>query len=140
VAAARHRLLYDADCGLCRWTLAWVLRWDRRRAIVPVALQDRLAAELLADVAEEKRMASWHLVEPDGEVVSAGAAVAPLLRLLPGGGPLAAPASRFQRAVDLAYDWVAGHRGALGRPLTRGAIARADRVIESRTSQPASAR
>ena len=33
-------------------------------------------------------MASWHLVV-DGDVYSGGAAAAPLLRLLPGGRPLA---------------------------------------------------
>ena len=30
-------------------------------------------------------MASWHLVAPDGTIVSGGAAFEPLLRLLPGG-------------------------------------------------------
>ncbi len=81
----RHLILYDAECGFCRRSLGWILRWDRRGELEPVALQDPRAAELLADLEPEERMDSWHLVSPAGERWSAGAAAAPLLRLLPGG-------------------------------------------------------
>ena len=129
------RILYDADCGFCRWSLGWVLRWDRAHRLEPVALQDPRAAGLLAEIEPELRLASWHLVGADGGVASAGAAAAPLLRLLPGG---AAPAWLFERApgvVERAYARIAGARGLLGRRLSAAAIARADRLIAAR--QPA---
>ena len=128
----RHAVLYDRDCGFCRWALAVILRWDRRRALRPLALQDREVDELLAGIPAEERMASWHLVDPNGEVRSAGTAAAPLLRLLPGGRPIAALVERFPRASDRAYRWVADHRSWFGRPVTTGAKRRADALIERR--------
>ncbi len=94
VNAARSAILYDADCGFCRWALGWVLRWDRGRRLRPVALQDAEADVLLSEVEPELRMASWHLVDDDGTVRSGGDAAAPLLELLPGGGPAAAAVTR----------------------------------------------
>lgn len=129
----RHRVLYDADCGFCRWSLAWILRWDRRRRLEPAALQGPVARELLAGMDEAERMASWHLVAPDGAVSSGGRAAIPMLRLLPAGAPLAALLDRAPRLVERAYAWVNRHRGTLGRALTDRAKARADRVIASRT-------
>jgi predicted DCC family thiol-disulfide oxidoreductase YuxK len=125
-------LFYDADCGLCRYTLAKVLAWDRRRVLRPVALQDPEADRLLAGMSEAERMESWHLVDADGQVASAGAAFVPLGWLLPGGRPLAAAAARFPRAAERAYRLVAGHRSGLGRLVTRGAAARARRRIAER--------
>jgi predicted DCC family thiol-disulfide oxidoreductase YuxK len=129
------RILYDADCGFCRWSLGWLLRWDRRRALEPVALQEPLAGELLREIAPERRLDSWHLVDADGSVVSAGAAAAPLLRLLPAGAPLAWLLERAPRAVERAYGRVAGARSALGGRLSDRALERADRLIAAR--QPA---
>ena len=114
MTAERAALLFDADCGFCRWATDRILWWDRDGRIRPVALQSAEADRLLAAVPEEGRMASWHLVTPDGRVRSAGRAVAPLLRLLPGGLPLAVVAVAFPRATDAAYVWVARHRGMLG--------------------------
>ena len=119
---------------MCRWSLAKVLAWDRRRALRPVALQDPEAARLLAGMGEDERMASWHLIGPDGRVVSGGAAFVPLGRLLPGGRRLAALAERWPRAAERAYRLVADHRSALGRLVTRGAAARARRRIEARSA------
>src|ERR1700730_5258081 len=76
-------VLYDGDCGFCRWSLAKLLALDRRRR---GALETPAAAALLADLTPEQRAASWHLIAPDGRRWSAGAAAPPLLRLLPGGG------------------------------------------------------
>ena len=128
----RHALLYDRDCGFCRWALGWVLRWDRRGALRPVALQDTEADELLAGMPAEQRMASWHLVAPTGELRSAGPAAAPLLRLLPGGGPVAALVGRFPGGTERAYRWVVDHRSVLGRAVTSAARRRADAMIERR--------
>ena len=49
---------------------------------------------------------------------SAGAAIEPLMRLLPGGRPLAALARAFPRLTERAYRLVADHRGLLGRFLS----------------------
>jgi predicted DCC family thiol-disulfide oxidoreductase YuxK len=113
----RATILYDADCGFCRWSLAKILAWDRRGRLRPVALQDPEADVLLPGMDREQRMASWHLVTLEGAVYSAGAAFPPLLRLLPGGRPLAALSAMFPGLTDRGYRWVARNRGALGRRL-----------------------
>jgi predicted DCC family thiol-disulfide oxidoreductase YuxK len=110
----RAVLLFDADCGFCRWATAKLLRWDRAGRLRPVALHSAEAGTLLASIPAELRGASWHLVA-HGRVRSAGRAVAPLLRILPGGRPLATLADRSPGATDAAYRWVARHRGRLGR-------------------------
>ena len=43
----RWFVLYDADCGLCKWLLAGLLRWDRRERLRPLPLDDPEAARLL---------------------------------------------------------------------------------------------
>ena len=110
----RAVVLYDEDCGFCRWATAKLLAWDRREHLSAVALQHPEAERLLPGMDRERRMASWHLVTPDERVRSAGRAVAPLLRLLPGGAPLAAIADGFPRTTDRLYDWTARHRGGMG--------------------------
>jgi predicted DCC family thiol-disulfide oxidoreductase YuxK len=127
-----HSVLYDRDCGFCRWALAKLLRWDRTRRLRPVALQEPEADRLLAGMPEEERMASWHLVDADGSVHSGGAAAAPLVRLLPGGRPLAAILERMPRAAERGYHWAADHRSWFGRSLTDRAKRRADALIEER--------
>jgi len=125
-------LIYDSDCGFCRWCLGKVLAWDRRRAVRPVALQTAEAERLLAGVPSDARMSSWHLVNRDGEVHSAGAGFPPLLRVLPVGGPFASFTARFPGATEKAYRMVSGNRGIFGRWVTDGAKRRADRRIAER--------
>jgi predicted DCC family thiol-disulfide oxidoreductase YuxK len=142
-------ILYDPDCGFCRVCVAALLRWDREGRLRPVALGSEEAGRLLAGMPEEQQMASWHLIRAgcatespeNGQILthpglwSGGAALSPLFRLLPGGGPLARLADRFPRAADRGYRWVAGHRSAFGKPLPEAAERWADRVIsESRPS------
>ena len=76
-------LLYDADCGFCRWAIDKLLAWDRAGRLRPAALQGP-EPTVSCRMSEEKRMGSWHLVV-DGDVYSGGAAAAPLL-----GSPAAA--------------------------------------------------
>jgi predicted DCC family thiol-disulfide oxidoreductase YuxK len=127
-------VLYDSDCGFCRWSLAKLLAWDRRQRLRPVAIQSAEGQWLLSDLREEERMASWHLVGADGERQSAGAAAAALLRQLPGGAPLAALVNRFPAAAERAYAWVARHRGTLSRLIPAGAKRRADARIGRRAA------
>lgn len=107
----RAAILFDSQCGFCRRSVERILRWDRHGRLRPVALQDPEADDLLAGVDEERKMASWHLVTEDGTVYSAGAAFPPLLRLLPGGRPLAALAAALPGLTDRAYRYVAHTRG-----------------------------
>ena len=111
----RTTLLYDDDCGFCRWIAAKILRWDRRGSIRAVPIQGPKAEALLAGMDLARRMASWHLATVDGLVRSGAAAVAPLARMLPGGRPMAYVAELFPGLTDLAYGLVARHRGTLGR-------------------------
>ncbi|MBJ7457083.1 MAG: DUF393 domain-containing protein [Thermoleophilia bacterium] len=131
-AGPRASLLYDADCGFCRWCVARVLTWDRRRALRPVPIQGPEGEALLAGLGEAARMDSWHLVDEDGRRTSAGAAVAPLARMLPGGAPVARVADRFPQAVERSYRAVVRRRGLLGRLITGGAARRARRRIAAR--------
>jgi predicted DCC family thiol-disulfide oxidoreductase YuxK len=126
-------LLYDSDCGFCRWALGKVLAWDRRRAVRPVKLTSEEADRLLGDMPPERRMGSWHLVDAEGQVHSAGAGFAPLLRLLPGGSPLGALAARTPRGTERAYRFVAGRRSLWGKLVTDGAKRRADTRIAARS-------
>jgi predicted DCC family thiol-disulfide oxidoreductase YuxK len=124
----RLPILYDPDCGFCRVSLAAILRWDTRGRLRPVALGSEEADALLSGMAEEQRMASWHLVEP-GAVHSAGAAFPPVFAALPAGRPLARLTERFPSATERVYRWVADHRSLLGRALPAASRRWADRVI-----------
>lgn len=126
-------VLYDADCGWCRWALAKFLRWDARRVLSTLAIQSPAAESILEGMTMPERLASWHLVTPNGRLHSGGAVFPPLLRLLPGGAPLAAAAAALPGPSERAYRWVAGHRRLLSRPLRRTAIARADSVVAQRS-------
>ena len=70
----RAVLLYDSDCGFCRWSVDKVLAWDRGGRVQSMELQDPEADSLLGGMEEGVKMSSWHFVTPDGRVYSAGAA------------------------------------------------------------------
>ena len=112
---ATHSLLYDSDCGFCKWSLDKILLWDRRGRLRPVAIQSAEGQRLLSELDPAARLDSWHLAGPGGELASAGAGAAPLARLLPGGRPLAFAFERLPRTTDRAYRWVASHRDRLAR-------------------------
>jgi predicted DCC family thiol-disulfide oxidoreductase YuxK len=125
-------LIYDSDCGFCRWCLGKVLAWDRRRSVRPLALGTEEADRLLAGIPAAERMSSWHLVESSGQVHSAGAGFAPLFRSLPGASRLALVADRFPRMTERGYRLVAGNRSLWGHFVTDGAKRRADLKIAAR--------
>jgi predicted DCC family thiol-disulfide oxidoreductase YuxK len=122
-SAEHDWLLYDADCGLCKFIVARILELDRARRLRPLALQDSRAAPLLPGLSEEERMRSFHVVARDGSVHSAGDGLA---QLLP-------PLKRFPLLSARAYGLVAGNRDRLGRLLPRFARRQADRRIRART-------
>jgi predicted DCC family thiol-disulfide oxidoreductase YuxK len=110
-------ILYDADCGFCKWSVDKILAWDRRRKSRPVSIQSDEGARLLADVPRSKWLESWHLALPSGEVRSAGAGLAPLAQMLPGGKPLAIVFRNFPRTTERAYRYVAANRDRFARLL-----------------------
>ncbi len=115
MAEPKTTVLYDEDCGFCKWSLSKILRWDRRNELLSVAIQSEEGQRLLESVPEDRRLDSWHLVEPSGTVRSAGDAAAPLFDVLPAGKPLAAAARTFPGATERAYRAVANNRSRLGQ-------------------------
>jgi predicted DCC family thiol-disulfide oxidoreductase YuxK len=130
-------VLYDAECGFCAWVLSGLLTWDRARRLRPTALQCPEAGRLLADVQPAERMASWHLISPVGARYSGGAAVAQVLRLLPGGRIPAATFTRFPSLTQMGYRWVAEHRSQLSRLIPTTAKRNARRHVQERVVKDA---
>jgi predicted DCC family thiol-disulfide oxidoreductase YuxK len=133
--SASALLLYDADCGFCRWAVAQALRFDRARRLRPLQIQSVDGQGLLAALDPAERLASWHLVTADGCLFSGGAAAAPLLRLLPRGAFLASLFSASPRTTDRVYFWVARHRTDLGRFVSTRARMRANTLVERREQE-----
>lgn len=125
-------VLYDGDCGLCKWLLAGLLRLDRGEQLRLVALQRPEAEVLLADLDPVERMASMHLVSPEGTRLSGGEALPPLFRLLRGGRLPAVVAARFPRLMGAGYRWVATHRIGISRFVPRRAKERAAERVRER--------
>jgi predicted DCC family thiol-disulfide oxidoreductase YuxK len=138
--AERSLVLYDADCGVCVWLLSIVLRCDRAERLRSLALQRPQADDLLADLAPAERIASWHLISPSGARQSGGAALAPLLALLPHGRAPAAAVARVPGLTDRGYRWTAEHRGQLAKlvpaPVKRRARERVLRRERERDGDP----
>ena len=106
-----------------------MLALDRRGALRPVAIQSAEGERLLAGVPVERRLVSAHAVGPDGRVVSAGDAAAPIAAVLPGGA-LVAPVLRLLGPVTRGvYRLVAGNRSRLGRLVTPAMLERADAAL-----------
>jgi predicted DCC family thiol-disulfide oxidoreductase YuxK len=128
-------IIYDADCGFCRWSLAHVLALDRARRLRPVALGTTEADSLLIDLPAQERSASWHLIAPDRRRYSAGAAAPPLLRLLPVGNVPAWLLDAASAPTERAYRWVADHRSLLSKAIPTRAKKRATDRIERRARE-----
>ena len=128
----RWVVLYDAECGLCKWLLSGLLRWDRAARLHPIALQRSEADDLLRELTPAERMASWHLISPTGERRSGGAALSTLLRLLPAGRLPAAASARFPGLTDRGYRWVAEHRSQLSKWVPSSAKRRASQRVYDR--------
>ncbi len=127
-------VLYDVDCGFCRWAMARVLAWDRRHRLRPVAIQDAEGEALLARLDPAACLASWHAAFPDGRLYSAGPALPPIVRLLPGGRVPAAAMRALLPLTGWAYRLVAGHRAVPGRFVSAAAKRRATAAIRARSA------
>jgi predicted DCC family thiol-disulfide oxidoreductase YuxK len=107
-------VLYDEDCGFCRWSIARVRATRGLGSLTYAPIQGEAGDQLLANVPRGRRLASWHLVTDDGQIWSAGAAVPVLLRQARWGRLVAPVFETFPEATERAYDWVARHRAQLG--------------------------
>jgi predicted DCC family thiol-disulfide oxidoreductase YuxK len=125
-------VLWDRDCGFCAWTLALALRADRRRVLVTSTIQEADVAGLLDAIEPERRYASFHIVDADGRVTSAGRAVTVMLGLLPAGRPLGLVTNAAPKLTERAYRWVAEHRSLLSKPIPRRSKDRARRLVADR--------
>jgi predicted DCC family thiol-disulfide oxidoreductase YuxK len=125
----RPVLFYDGECRFCRFTARAIATLDRRRRFAYLPFSDRLAPELLSVIPADHREHSIHVVFPDGEIASAGDALAELARVLPLGS-LAADAAREDRLLRGLFRWgyglVAARRGPLSSlvPDVRGPLRR----------------
>jgi predicted DCC family thiol-disulfide oxidoreductase YuxK len=119
----RATVLYDEDCGFCRWAADRLRAWDRRDRLAFASIQGAEGTRLLASMDPAARLASWHVADPGGTIRSAGDAVPSVLRRLPGGAPLAAVSAAFPRTTQRLYGWTVRHRARLGRMLGQRACA-----------------
>lgn len=131
----RWIVLYDGACGFCKWILAVLLWLDRDRRLRPMALQREEARPLLGELDPEEWMASFHLVTPQGDLLSAGAALPPLLRLVRGGRLPAAVLARFPGLTASSYRWIAENRIRLSRFVPRRWKRRAAERVRAREAE-----
>ncbi|HEX3911328.1 MAG TPA: DUF393 domain-containing protein [Solirubrobacteraceae bacterium] len=124
-------VLYDADCGFCRWAMAWVVRHDPDRALVPVPIQSPLGGELLADLSPEERLRAAHTVTGDGMRHSGGAAAADVLSALPSTRLLGRLAHLWPGAAAVLYRVLAARRADLGRLVGSEARRSADALLQA---------
>jgi predicted DCC family thiol-disulfide oxidoreductase YuxK len=125
-------VFFDEDCGFCRWSADRLRSWDRAGRLRFATIQGPEGDRVLGDMDPATRLASWHLVSRDGRRWSAGAAVAPTIRLLPGGRPLAVVFALSPWATERLYQWTVRHRLRLGALLGQAACS----VDPSRSAKP----
>jgi predicted DCC family thiol-disulfide oxidoreductase YuxK len=110
VSRTRPVLVFDGRCGMCTSSVRLAGRIDGGHDAVPWQTADLPALGL----SEQRAREAVQWVDPDGRVSAGARAVARLLRHAGGGWALLGrlldiwPASRL---ADLAYRFVAGHRG-----------------------------
>ena len=127
-------VLYDHDCGFCRWSIGRLLAWDRAGRLRPVAIQSAEGGRLLSDLTPEERLATAHAVDGAGRRTSGGDAMAPIAAVLRGGAPLAALGRRAPALTRAGYGAVAGRRSLFGWLVSDAAKARADERIAQRSA------
>lgn len=132
-------VLYDEECGFCRWTLAWALKRDRNHVLAVAPIQSATGARLLGDLEPAERLRAVHVVHDEARRESGGAAVREVLKALPSARPLARLADISPRLTDRVYRLIAEHRRQLSRLVPASAKLRADRML-ALSSEPATRR
>jgi predicted DCC family thiol-disulfide oxidoreductase YuxK len=124
-------VLYDLDCGFCRWSMAWALRHDAGERLIAVPIQSPLGADLLAELDEHERLHSAHVLDERGVRHSGGAAAAQVLSALAPTRALGQLASRAPAPTSFLYAFVASHRHGFGRFVGQHARLRADQQLDA---------
>jgi predicted DCC family thiol-disulfide oxidoreductase YuxK len=124
-------VLYDDDCGFCRWSIAWALRRVGGKRLVAVPIQSPLGDELLAELDEHERLRSAHVIDEHGARRSGGAAAADVLSALAPTRALGRLANRAPAPTSLLYDFVASHRHGFARFVGASARRRADELLDA---------
>lgn len=127
-------VFYDGECRWCRWSVARLVPFDRRRRLRLAPIQGPEGDRLLASVPESERLESAHAVTADGQVFSGGDAAAPIAGELPALAwtvPLLRAAPGVTRS---AYRAIADRRSLLGGRLSDSSLRRADELIAQRSA------
>jgi predicted DCC family thiol-disulfide oxidoreductase YuxK len=118
--ARRYVVLYDRECAFCTASARHLRRWDRRRRMEMIPLQDAHASAdpAVREVAITRPLAqALHVVDREtGHVEVGGRAVLTLLDALPG-GPLLRPWTALPATTaiaEVAYGVVSDRRQDLG--------------------------
>jgi predicted DCC family thiol-disulfide oxidoreductase YuxK len=122
-APERTVVLYDEECGPCRWIADRLLVLDRRGRLRVAPIQGPEGHRLLASISAARRLDSMHVVDRSGAVFSAGAAIGPAVHELPFGAPLAWLAGLSPALTERAYRLAAANRSRLARVLGDDACA-----------------
>src|ERR1700730_15613289 len=115
MSQARPTLVYDGDCGICRY---WVDYWQGLTGARVIYRPYQEAAGDFPAIPLEAFRHAIQLIEPDGKVYSGAAATYRVLRQVPGRGAwwwLYAHVPGFAVASERAYAVVARRRGLLNR-------------------------
>ena len=115
MSTGRPTLVYDGDCGICRY---WVDYWQGLTDDRIVYRPYQEAASDFPDIPREAFARAIQLIEADGSVYSGAAATYRVLRQAPGRGAwwwLYAHVPGFARASEWAYEFFSRRRGLLNR-------------------------
>ncbi|HET9287332.1 MAG TPA: DCC1-like thiol-disulfide oxidoreductase family protein [Gaiella sp.] len=112
-------VLYDEDCGIC----AAFARALARRGLRVAPIGSPIGDTWLRDLSLPARYEAFHAIDGRGRRRSAGAAVPPVLRVLPAGEVSARLARALPRLTALAYVAVARSRRQLSAALALSACA-----------------
>nr|NIP60538.1 DUF393 domain-containing protein [Gemmatimonadota bacterium]NIR80959.1 DUF393 domain-containing protein [Gemmatimonadota bacterium]NIT89777.1 DUF393 domain-containing protein [Gemmatimonadota bacterium]NIU33563.1 DUF393 domain-containing protein [Gemmatimonadota bacterium]NIU37832.1 DUF393 domain-containing protein [Gemmatimonadota bacterium] len=107
--------VWDGECGFCRF---WVLRWRAGLGELVRFAPYQEVGDRFPEISEEAFRHSAKLIEEDGTVREAAAAVFRLLSLGPGPGILWWLHRRippFRWTAEAAYRWIADHRSLAAR-------------------------
>ena len=115
MSQARPTLVYDGDCGICRY---WVDYWQGLTGERVIYRPYQEAAVDFPAIPLEAFQHAIQLIEPDGKVYSGAAATYRVLRHVPGRGAwwwLYAHVPGFAVASERSYAFIARRRGLLNR-------------------------
>ncbi len=109
-----YRFYWDSDCRMCNSLkrLGTALDWRGQVSFLP--LNSDPAEIDLGHLSYDEKMASSHLITPQGQVLSRGEGILGLASLLPLTAPLVflfRLLPGHHQLADVAYGWVASHRG-----------------------------